>query len=187
LENEVAIARSRERRVAVFAGRLVSWKGVRLALQALTHPSAREWELRIIGDGPDRPLLEDLVTRWDLRSRVAFTGTLPRDETLEFVRRASAFLFPSLHDSGSWAVAEATALGTPVVALDTAGIRAVTGGRGFLVSPRGSARDVASRLAEALDAAEPSPPIRLLSAAELPVIVADAYRRAAALGVGSSA
>jgi glycosyltransferase involved in cell wall biosynthesis len=50
---------------------------------------------------------------------------------------ADVFLFPSLHDEGSWVVAEAVASGLPVVCLDRGG-PPVLGGRAVHATTRGA-------------------------------------------------
>jgi glycosyltransferase involved in cell wall biosynthesis len=123
--------RTRARETAVFAGRLVPWKGVAIAVAALACiPS---WRLRVIGEGPDRARLERLAARKGVGDRVEFLGQLPRSEVLAEMRRATTLVLPSMHDSAGWVVGEALASGTPVVALDLAGpatvIRRSAGGR----------------------------------------------------------
>ena len=67
-----------EQHELVFAGRLVSSKGVDLALESLAilarqnlHP-----RLTIIGEGPERNALESLTAYHGLESQVTFTGPL---------------------------------------------------------------------------------------------------------------
>jgi len=118
-------------RVAVYAGRLLYWKGLELALTALSRPEVAHWSLRIIGSGPEEERLRARVREMRLEDRVAFVGERERTEVLQEMRAADAFLFPSLHDAAGWAVAEALTVGCPVVCFDWAGpgaIVAETGG-----------------------------------------------------------
>jgi glycosyltransferase involved in cell wall biosynthesis len=105
----------------VFAGRLVAWKGPMLALASLrqlSHPTA---VLRFCGIGPERTRLERAARRWDLTDRVRFEGYVPRADLLERIHLAGVVVHPALHEEGGMAVAEALALGTPVVCLDHGG------------------------------------------------------------------
>jgi glycosyltransferase involved in cell wall biosynthesis len=137
-------------RHAVFVGRLRPWKGLRLALEALSRPQAATWSLDVIGTGSDRKRGQRLVEQHDLADRVRFLGMLPRDEVLERLGRADALLFPSLHDAAGWVVAEALSLGCPVVCLDITGPGdLVTNDGGVRVAPRG---DVVGGLADGLAA-----------------------------------
>jgi glycosyltransferase involved in cell wall biosynthesis len=137
--------------VAIYAGRLLAWKGIRIALAALLRPEAATWRLDIYGDGPQRTSLTRLAQRWGVSERVRFHGNCPRAEIVAALAEADVLLFPSLHDAAGWAVAEAVAAGCPVVALDRAGPAALLcSSDGILVEPRG---DVIGALAAALDQA----------------------------------
>lgn len=133
---------------AVFIGRLVSWKGTRLALATIAQ--SRSWTLDVVGDGPDRRHLARAAMRSPLRDRVTLHGPLPRAETLRILREADVLLLPSTHDSASWVTAEAVASGTPVVCLDVGGPPVVMAGYGVAV-PAGP--HVVDALAEALEEA----------------------------------
>ena len=100
-------------RVALFAGRLIPWKGAHLAVEAMAHLPG--WRLQVLGDGADRARLQALAERRGVADRVDFLGWLDREAVLEHMRAADVFLFPSLHDEGGWVVGEALALGLPVV------------------------------------------------------------------------
>jgi glycosyltransferase involved in cell wall biosynthesis len=108
-------------RRAVFVGRLLPWKGLAVAIAALGQPSASDWTLDVYGEGPDRRRCDRLAIRMGVSHRVRFHGRQPRPTVLESLRRADALLFPSMHDSGGFAVGEALALGCPVVCLDRGG------------------------------------------------------------------
>lgn len=105
----------------IFVGRLLAWKGVHLAIEAMAQCDATHLRLRIIGDGPARRHLEKLAATRGIASRVEFTGGLVRDEVLKATASADGLLFPSLHDSGGYAVIEAMAAGLPVICLDLGG------------------------------------------------------------------
>lgn len=111
----------RGRLTLLFAGRLLAWKGVHLAIRALAASECPGVHLRIVGDGPARGWLEDLARREGVADRVEFTGALPREVVLRSYREADGFLFPSLHDSGGNVVLEAMAASLPVLCLDYGG------------------------------------------------------------------
>jgi glycosyltransferase involved in cell wall biosynthesis len=151
-------------------GRLVAWKGGQLALRAfrhLRHPTAT---LHIYGSGADRRRLEAAARRWGLDERVRFEDWVPRNDLLARVARSAVLLHPSLHDDSPMSVAEALALGTPVVCLDHGGpaevARRWSSTPSRLIAP-GGPDTTASRMAQALDhfleqpvpiAAVPRPP-----------------------------
>ncbi len=119
-------------RLALFVGRLIPWKGLLLAVQSLRY--APSWKLVVLGEGPDRARAEALAIRLGVEDRLEFRGLVPRPEVLDIFRCADAVLFPSFHDSASWAVGEASSLGCPVVCLDVGG-PAIQAGRNAHVVP----------------------------------------------------
>lgn len=108
-------------RTAVFAGRLLAWKGAALAIAALAQPAAADWRLVLLGEGYELPRLRRLARALDLGDRVEFRGHVSREEALETLATADALLFPSMHDQAGWIVGEASAMGMPVVCLDLGG------------------------------------------------------------------
>lgn len=105
----------------LFTGRLLAWKGVHLAIRALARCPSRNLRLRLVGDGPARGHLETLAKELVVADRVEFAGNLPREQALEATAGADGLLFPSLHDSGGYAVIEAMAAGLPVICLNLGG------------------------------------------------------------------
>ena len=107
----------------LFAGRLLGWKGVALAVgaTALLAKDGFDVGLDVVGEGPLRLHLEDEVTRLGLQRRVRFRGAIPRDELLALYGDADLFVFPSLHDSSGNVVLEALSRGLPVVCVDLGG------------------------------------------------------------------
>jgi len=109
------------RRRAMFAGRLLGWKGVHLALAVMQRAEVAHWELHLYGDGPERRRLQRTAARLCIGQRVVFHGQRPREEVRRAMSAADAFLYPSTRDAAPWVVAEALATGCPVVCLDVGG------------------------------------------------------------------
>ena len=78
-------------------GRMVPKKGYADAVNALAEARRRDQRLRlrIIGDGPDRPAIEDLIRRLNLGDAVTLLGAQPRAVFIEELDRAHLFLAPS--------------------------------------------------------------------------------------------
>jgi glycosyltransferase involved in cell wall biosynthesis len=132
--------------VALYAGRLLPWKGIALGLRAIAE--LPEWRLLICGSGPDEARLKRICARLGVTDRVEFLGWRPRPELLRMMREeADAFLFPSMHEEGGWVVAEALATGLPAVCLDRGG-PPVLGGHAV---GTGSLSTTVSGLASALE------------------------------------
>lgn len=175
------------RRDVVVVGRLIGWKGVRLAVRAFRHVSHPDAVLRLFGEGPEHAAVLRAARRWGVADRVVVEGTVPRARLLDEVARAGALLHPALHEEGGMAVAEALALRTPVVCLRHGGPAALVeqwpDSPARLVVPT-RPEETARALAAALDdvLADPGP------VADAPVppktsyadAVLDAYERATA-------
>jgi glycosyltransferase involved in cell wall biosynthesis len=135
----------------LFAGRLVAWKGLHLALAALARHG--RGTLTVVGDGPMAEPWRRLAARLGVGDRVMWAGSRSRAELFGRYAEHDALLFPSLHDSGGMVVLEALAAGLPVVCLDLGGPGAIVSGTcGRVVATGG--RDeaaVVAGLAAALD------------------------------------
>lgn len=135
-------------KTALFAGRLLAWKGVGLAIRALRW--APEWQLLVCGAGRDERRLRGLSKKWARDGQVRFLGILPRHEVLGLMQEeADVLLFPSIHDEAPLTVAEALACGLPVVCLDRAGPPEIAGPGAWVIETRGGG-DLSEALATAL-------------------------------------
>jgi glycosyltransferase involved in cell wall biosynthesis len=162
-------------RMAVFAGRLIPWKGLLLAVESLQH--APGWRLVVYGEGPERDRATDLAARLGVSDRLEFRGAVPRAEVFEAFRTADALLFPSFHDSAPWAVGEAATLGCPVICLDAGG-PARQAGRNAHVVPIAPEDTLAERIGKRLNGLDGrGEPDDSLLASRLPSIL-DAWYRA---------
>jgi glycosyltransferase involved in cell wall biosynthesis len=144
-------------RTALYAGRLIPLKGVPLALEAIAKLPA--WRLVILGDGSEEARLRDHAARLGISERVEFRGMQTRDEVLRVMREeADVLVFPSFHDEGSLAVAEAVASGLPVVCLDRGGPPVLGGVAVPIGSRRETVRLLAAEIARSNEAGPPSHP-----------------------------
>jgi glycosyltransferase involved in cell wall biosynthesis len=119
----------------LFVGRLVPYKCADVVVKAFAASERlRQHRLVIIGDGPDRPLLEGLIKENGLQDCVELTGWLGHEEVMERMRRADVFAFPSIRELGAGVVAEAMGLGLVCVTTDYGAPGTYTeGGRGVVV------------------------------------------------------
>ena len=108
----------------LFIGRLAAEKGVPILLEAFarareTHPDAR---LTLVGDGPERAMLEARACELGLREVVRFTGYLSQQEVAEELAGADLFALPSFSEGLPVVLMEAMAAGLPVLTTAIAGI-----------------------------------------------------------------
>jgi glycosyltransferase involved in cell wall biosynthesis len=143
----------------LFAGRLLYWKGVELAICAL-HAAGGDTQLTFAGEGRFRGNAERLVSALGLQGKVHFLGQVPRTRLLSLYRNYDAMLFPSLHDTGGGALLEGMANGLPVICLHCGGpALAVSDDCGIRV-PLGSRKEVVAALAAAIRRYASEPDLR---------------------------
>jgi glycosyltransferase involved in cell wall biosynthesis len=122
-----------EKRVVVSAGRLVSWKGFRgVVLAARSLPA--EAVVLIVGEGPERANLRELIASEGLGAKAFLMKKAPRKELAVYLKAADCFVLNSGYESCSHVVLEAMKMGTPVVAARAAGMPELIahGENGFL-------------------------------------------------------
>lgn len=117
-------ARLAGRPLVLFVGRLIPKKRAELVIRALHAIHAEnDAALVIVGDGPLRPGLEQLVVELGIGDRVHFAGFVQPDDVRRWYAAASVFVLPS---SETWGVVviEALAAGLPVIVSDEVGCHA---------------------------------------------------------------
>lgn len=137
-------------------GRLTDVKRVHVVIDAmaLLKRRGRRVELRIVGDGPERPGLEERVREQGLSDIVEFTGPLAYEDTLPQYEWGDALVLTSQHSEG-WpkVVAESMAHGLETIAVEHGQIPRMLKGRGTLIA-HGTPEEVAAALENAIDKPE---------------------------------
>ncbi len=114
----------------VTAGRLSGEKGLDILIEAVALSALRRLKVTVLGEGPLRASLEELVHCKGLEHQIRFIGF--QRNPYAFMARADAFVLCSRHDAFPNVVLEALACGTPVIATPTPGgireIALATGG-----------------------------------------------------------
>jgi glycosyltransferase involved in cell wall biosynthesis len=134
----------------LFVGKLIALKGIGLALEALKD-SGTNATLTLIGTGNYQATAQRMANKLGLSERVEFLGQLPREKVLNIYQEFDVMMFPSLHDTGGFAVIEAMFNELPVICLDCAGPAVgVRDGCGVKVSVEQSRARVIEDLAGAI-------------------------------------
>jgi len=166
---------SRTPRQAVFVGRLIPWKGVVVAIEAMV--TAPGWTLDVYGDGPERVRGRRVANALGVGDRVRFRGARPRPEVLEALRSAEVMLHPSMHDSAGWAVAEALGVGCAVITVDRGGPPLLAEGAGAVVpADENAAINIATALESVRQTPHPKVPTRRWSPERLPGLLTRWYQ-----------
>ncbi len=119
----------------VWVGRLDPVKGLEDLLRALAIIQQRfSAQLVLVGDGPERSRLEQLITELDLADRVSFVGV--REDVPEILKACDVFVFPSHTEGMPNALLEAMAASCAIVCTNVPGNRdLITDGRTGLTVP----------------------------------------------------
>ena len=139
----------------VCVGRLVPHKRLDLLIAAM--PDIRERvpdaELHIVGEGPERARLQNLVIARRLAGQVHLHGWLDAGARDDLLASAWLTVNPSIGEGWGLSVLEANAQGVPAVAFDVPGLRDSVrdGETGWLVR---NESDLASAVADALQTLE---------------------------------
>ncbi len=131
---------ARDPATVLYVGRLEKRKGVRYLLEAwaVLQKELPEAKLVILGDGPERTMLETRTRQLKLQN-VTFLGQAPDDIKQDWLARCSVFTAPALYgESFGVVLLEAMAAGAVTVAGDNPGYAAVLSstGRLSLVDPK---------------------------------------------------
>ena len=103
----------------------------------------------IIGDGPQRPLLERRIIEYGLENRFFLVGRLPG--AADYLPAFDAFVLPSVKEGFPWSLLEAMAAKVPVIATRVGAVPEMLVDRvsGLLVDP-GRPEDLAKAIVEML-------------------------------------
>jgi glycosyltransferase involved in cell wall biosynthesis len=136
-----------------FVGRLVREKGVSLLLEAARRLRTARYcfQLKIIGDGPERPALQDMVVRYGIGDCTAFAGPLRGDNLQAALRDVPVAIMPSIwEDVAPLAAIEHMMSGRLLIATDIGGLGELVADTG-LKFPPGDAAALASCMRRVLD------------------------------------
>lgn len=117
-----------------FVGRLVSEKGVPVLLKAtaILSRAGLEFQVWIIGDGPERVTLEQTAAELGIQDRIHFLGNIPQDQVASLIRGVTAVVVPSVYeDIAPTVILEQLMSGTPVIGSDIGGIGELLEGVGL--------------------------------------------------------
>lgn len=121
-----SLGMSAETRVVITVSRLAEKNGVEDLIQAIKI-LARVWPPErlnaiIIGDGPLRARIEELVERLELIDYVHVLGSIPNEQLVSYLAIADVFVRPSYSEGLGISFLEAMAAGVPIVGTPVGGI-----------------------------------------------------------------
>ena len=139
----------------LFCGRMIWWKNIKIILDSLKNlaDAGYKFQMFFVGDGIDRPAIEQYTRNLGLYDCVEFTGAIyDRRRLRAFFTRADLFLFPSTYDTSGLVVKEAAACSTATILVEgSCASEGVEHGFSGLLSKE-DPEDYAKKIAEALNA-----------------------------------
>ena len=157
-------------------GRLVPMKGFKYLIEAshLLLNKGVDFQVIIIGDGPEKNSLEQLISNYGLHSIVKLAGYHPPSTIRKTLLESDLFVLPCVWDTFAKsqdgipvALMEAMAVGVPVVSTLTSGIPELIsdGVNGFIATPN-NAKSLSDKLEQSLRLDEKSRNLMLRHARE---------------------
>ena len=120
----------------VTVGSLFHVKGYDILIDAFAKIASvnNNFRLTVVGDGNQRPLLQQLITKHNLQSKVSLVGRKSRAEVADILLNSDVYVSSSRNENFSVSVLEALSIGLPVVATICGGIReCINDSNGLLV------------------------------------------------------
>jgi len=137
--------------LVVYAGRHIPEKRVPALLPAIAEARRRAPELRylILGDGPERERVLELIDELALAEVVEAPGFVPAERVQHALQHAACLALPSKREGYGLVVVEAAAYGTPSVVVeepDNAAVELIEDGVNGFVAASASPRDLADTI-----------------------------------------
>lgn len=141
-------------RKLLFIGRLSEQKGTHLLVEAanLLKDEGLDFELTLVGDGPMRGQLENMIKHYGLEDNVHLAGWQNDVEVRQSLIESRALVLSSFAEGLPVVIMESLAMGRPVISTNIAGVAELVqpGVCGWLV-PAGAVRPLADKMQEALE------------------------------------
>jgi glycogen(starch) synthase len=131
-----------------YVGRFVTEKGIPILVEAsrLLSVEGHQFEVRLIGDGPERPRLEAMIIKDDLKSRVRIMGYLSGRALADALGDVRVVVMPSIcEETAGLAAIEQMMRGRLVIASKIGGLAEVVDNTG-LTFPAGNAQALADSM-----------------------------------------
>lgn len=123
----------------VYIGRLVFYKNLEVVIKAVEIARKEEPGIKIVivGSGPHRKTLEEMVKKSDLEKNIEFRGYVTPEEKAKTISESSALVFPSLCEGFGLVILEAYEQKRPVLVSDIKPMSDIVsnGTTGYVLSP----------------------------------------------------
>lgn len=129
----------------LFVSRLIERKGLQFLLpqmKQIVQNCNDEVHLTVVGDGPYRSTLEEMVRKEDIAQYVSFEGYKNREQIAAYYQNADMFLLPSKKEGMPNVVLEAMACGLPIVMTPCEGSAELVHDNGIVVHREQFAQEI---------------------------------------------
>lgn len=132
--------RSAEQTVFLSTSRLTPRKGIHHLIEAFAlalGKTTKPIELHIIGEGEQKPVLEERVRALGITEKVKFIGRVEHEALTGYYQAAHVFVLPSKNEGMSNSALEALATGLPLIVSGTGGMTELVtdGANGYFIDP----------------------------------------------------
>lgn len=118
----------------IFAGRFSPQKNLPFLMQVLGEVQDLAWQLEMLGDGPEMPLIKERAKAAGVEGKVNFHGWVAPERVAAVMSRGDILILPSLAEGLPLVGVQALAAGLAVLGSDIGGVAELVrpGGNGFL-------------------------------------------------------
>jgi len=107
----------------VSIGSLTHQKGFDISIQALARLKFKNWHYKILGEGPEKSKLKELVNKLNLSDKITFTGY--QDKIDNYMIESDIMIIPSRWEGFGLVAIEGLSYGMPIVVSDVPGINEI--------------------------------------------------------------
>ncbi|MBO9614816.1 MAG: glycosyltransferase family 4 protein [Dyadobacter sp.] len=123
-KKELNVAAKPNTRKFVYVGRLAPEKNLETFIRAFSQvvkQTGSDWQLLLVGGGPEKENLENLVTDSGVADKVIFAGGFPWYQVPDWLAQSDVLVLPSQSEPWGLVVNEAMVCGMPVIVSETCG------------------------------------------------------------------
>jgi glycosyltransferase involved in cell wall biosynthesis len=123
----------------LFIGRLSKEKCLDVLIKSMTIVMGKNKNARLllIGDGPYKNDLINLIKKFKLENKIYFTGMIPNKDLLEsgIIKKMKLFATSSTSENQPMTIIESMMFGLPIVGVDAKGVPEMIDNNGYIVRP----------------------------------------------------
>lgn len=114
---------SRENIVLVVGRLYEEHKRISVIINAFCKANVEDWQLVIVGEGPDKSEYEQLVSSLNAEKKVLMTGFVDSEEKNILYKKAKVLVSASINEGLPYTYLEAMASGIPIIAIENDGAK----------------------------------------------------------------